>query len=72
MFAGRIVSADPTAFASVRGMPQCIAMGQATGTAAAIAIKHGKSVQQVDPIAVVEALQQQGVRGLGSDTLNTD
>ena len=33
MFAGRIISADATAFASVRGMPQCMAMGQAARTA---------------------------------------
>lgn len=69
MFAGRIISADPTAFASVRGMPQCMAMGQATGTAAALAIRDGVPVQQVDSAALVAALQAQGVRGLGQDRL---
>jgi len=39
MFAGRILSADPIAFASVRGMPQCMAMGQATGAAAALVLR---------------------------------
>ncbi len=42
-----------------------MAMGQATGTAAAIAIGKGLSVQQVDPDEVVACLQSQGVRGLG-------
>ena len=69
MFAGRIISADPVAFASVRGMPQCMAMGQATGTAAAIALRGGVTVQQVDPGEVVAALQAQGVRGLGGKPL---
>lgn len=53
MFAGRILSADAMAFASVRGMPQCMGMGQATGTAAAIAIKNDQTVQQVDTTKLV-------------------
>ena len=69
MFAGRIISADPVAFASVRGMPQCMAMGQATGTAAAIALRDGLTVQEVDTGEVVAALQAQGVRGLGGEPL---
>ncbi|UWQ00660.1 FAD-dependent oxidoreductase [Aliiroseovarius crassostreae] len=63
MFAGRILSADPTAFASVRGMPQCMAMGQACGTAAALA--GAGPVQAVDHAALVAELTAQGVRGLG-------
>lgn len=69
MFAGRILSADATAFASVRGMPQCMAMGQATGTAAAMAIRSGLPVQQVDTVALVVELQHQGLRGLGDERL---
>jgi hypothetical protein len=69
MFAGRIVSADPVAFASVRGMPQCMLMGQATGTAAAIAINEGQTVQQIDPKKVINSLQQQGVNGIGGQPL---
>ncbi|MFZ8998525.1 MAG: FAD-dependent oxidoreductase, partial [Ilumatobacteraceae bacterium] len=64
MCAGRIVAADPVAFASVRGMPQCMAMGQATGTAAHLAIERGCAVQEVDVARLVEALVRQGVRGL--------
>jgi len=69
MFAGRILSADPVAFASVRGMPQCMAMGQATGTAAAQAIQHGTSVQNFDADKLISALQEQGVKGLGTAPL---
>lgn len=69
MFAGRIICADPVAFASVRGMPQCMAMGQATGTAAALALQAGQNVQQVDAGALVRALQKQGVNGLGNSPL---
>lgn len=71
MFAGRILSADPTAFASVRGMPQCMAMGQACGTAAAQLINNGQPVQQVDTDALIAALQTQGVRGLAGEALVT-
>lgn len=69
LFAGRIVSADPVAFASIRGMPQCMAMGQATGTAAAMALRAGGTVQALDPVAVATAMQAQGVRGLGMTPL---
>ena len=69
MFAGRIVSADPAAFASVRGMPQCMLMGQATGTAAAIAIREGVEVQKVDPANVVASMIEQGVNGIGGRPL---
>lgn len=69
VFAGRIISADATAFASVRGMPQCMTMGQATGIAAAQAIAAGQPVQAFDPGALVATLQAQGVRGLGGQPL---
>jgi len=69
MFAGRIICADATAFASVRGMPQCMAMGQATGTAAALALSDGAAVQAVERPELVAALTKQGVRGLGGAPL---
>ena len=64
MFAGRILSADPAAFASVRGMPQCMAMGQATGTAAALALRSGAAVQEVSRQELVRCLSQQGINRL--------
>ena len=66
MFAGRIICADPVAFASVRGMAQCMAMGQATGTAAALALRDGVSVQSVGAEQLVEELTAQGVNRLGT------
>ncbi len=69
LFAGRLVCADPAAFASVRGMPQCMAMGQAAGTAAAMALADGVSVQALDPARVVASLAAQGMRGIGGDAL---
>lgn len=69
LFAGRLVCADPVAFASVRGMPQCMAMGQAAGTAAAQALGEGLAVQQIDPARLVAALQAQGMKGIGGASL---
>lgn len=69
MFAGRIVCADDVAFASVRGMPQCMAMGQATGTAAALALREKISVQEIDTAALVAELTHQGVNGIGGHSL---
>ncbi len=64
MFAGRILSADSVAFASVRGMPQCMAMGQATGTAASLALRDGVTVQAVCVDDLVNSLTRQGVNRL--------
>lgn len=69
MFAGRIVSADPVAFASVRGMPQCMTMGQATGTAAALAISNDTPLKDISIKTLIAELTQQGVNGLGNNRL---
>lgn len=68
MFAGRILSADPVAFASVRGMPQCMAMGQATGTAAALALDTRCSIRSISAEALVHDLTRQGLNRLNSFT----
>lgn len=65
LFAGRLVCADPVAFASVRGMPQCMAMGQAAGTTAAVALDADVPVQEVDRRRVVDDLIAQGVNRIG-------
>jgi ribulose 1,5-bisphosphate synthetase/thiazole synthase len=44
-----------------RGMPACMAYGQAAGTAAAIAIKQGISVKKVDIPTLRKTLESQGV-----------
>jgi hypothetical protein len=64
LFAGRNVSADPVAFASMRGMPQCMAVGQAIGTAAAVALRAGISVQDIDGREIAAQMQAQGLWGL--------
>jgi choline dehydrogenase-like flavoprotein len=66
MFAGRILSADPVAFASVRGMPQCMAMGQATGTAAALALEAGLAVQDLPVEPLIASLRAQGLNRIGA------
>ena len=48
LVAGRIISVDHMALGSVRGIPLCIATGQAAGTAAALAAKAGVQVRDVD------------------------
>jgi hypothetical protein len=64
MFAGRNVSADPVAFASIRGMPQCMAMGQAIGTAAAVALRDAIPVQCIDGREIATRMREQGLWGL--------
>ncbi len=54
VFAGRNLSASHLAFSSARVMGTCCLMGQALGTAAALALKEGKAVDNVD----IPALQQ--------------
>ena len=70
MFAGRILSADPVAFASVRGMPQCMAMGQATGTAAVLSVRFDVPVQDVSTGLLVEELSRQGINRLAVPSLS--
>lgn len=64
MFAGRILSADPVAFASVRGMPQCMSMGQAVGTAAAMAVRSNIAVQAIPTSRLVQRMSEQGINRL--------
>jgi len=48
LVAGRCVSATHEAHASLRVMPQCFAMGEAAGTAAALAVKRAIPPREVD------------------------
>ncbi|MFV1442096.1 FAD-dependent oxidoreductase [Phaeobacter sp. JH20_30] len=69
LFAGRLICADPVAFASVRGMPQCMAMGQATGVAAAMALEGALRVQDVNGAALAGELARQGLAGIADRKL---
>ena len=60
LLAGRCVSADSTAAGAIRVMPPCMAMGQAAGTAAALAVKGGCTVRQVDAGQLRTVLKENG------------
>lgn len=48
LVAGRCISADRSALASLRVMPTCMFTGQAAGTAAALAVAAGLKPHEVD------------------------
>lgn len=58
---GRCLSADSTAAGAVRVMPPCMAMGQASGTAAALTVKNGVSVRELDFALLRSTLLDNGV-----------
>ena len=60
LMAGRCVSAESTAAGAIRVMPPCMAMGQAAGTAAALAVQTGKTVRQVDAEKLRAVLKENG------------
>lgn len=61
LVAGRAISADQMAHSAVRVMPPCIAMGQAAGTAAGLAVSSGKQIRQIDITQLQRVLRQNGV-----------
>jgi hypothetical protein len=61
LVAGRSFSSEEEANNMANLIPHCIAMGQAAGTAAALALKQGTSVRRVDYRALQENLSDQGV-----------
>ncbi len=60
LVAGRCFSATHDAHASVRSMAQCMAMGQAAGTAAALAVTSRSDPRDLDPVALRDRLRRQG------------
>lgn len=60
MAAGKCMSADKYAFAAVRVMPPCFAMGEAAGITAAMALNCGNNPAQVDVKKVQEAILANG------------
>jgi glycine/D-amino acid oxidase-like deaminating enzyme len=60
LVAGRCFSATHDAHASVRSMAQCMAMGQAAGTAAALALQGGGEVRAVEPAVLRDRLRKDG------------
>ncbi len=60
LVAGRCFSATHDAHASVRSMAQCMAMGQAAGTAAAQAVAAGRDPRDVDVAVLRDRLRADG------------
>ncbi len=60
--AGRLVDADRGAFGAVRVMVNCNQMGQATGTAAWLALRNNQSVADVSPQKLRALLAEQGAK----------
>lgn len=59
LVAGRCVSYEPPVANSIRNMAQCMVMGEAAGTAAAIAVEMGISPRKIDIKILQDALRRQ-------------
>ncbi len=57
---GRCISVTHKALGATRSQHKCMALGQAAGTAAALAVKHGKSPRDIDIREVQTKLREQG------------
>ena len=60
LMAGKCISATHEAIASTRVIPICMGQGQAAGTAAALSIKKGRDIRQLDPRELQAVLVAQG------------
>ncbi|MDR6551058.1 hypothetical protein J2736_002245 [Paenibacillus qinlingensis] len=60
LVAGRCLSATHGAQASARNSAQCMAMGQAVGVAASLAIERQEAVRQIPAYRLQELLREQG------------
>ncbi|MCG6912151.1 MAG: FAD-dependent oxidoreductase, partial [Deltaproteobacteria bacterium] len=58
--AGRIVSAERMALAGIRAQCVCMAMGQAMGAAAAMAVKKGVPSREIDSREIVAMTVEHG------------
>jgi hypothetical protein len=71
LVAGRHYSAEPEAQRISREIPPCIAMGEAAGVAAVVALEAGVEVRNVDVAAVQRRLRAQGHDPGDSPSANT-
>jgi hypothetical protein len=60
LVAGRCLSADHDAHASVRSMGQCMAMGQATGAAATLAVSNNQAPREIKINDLQDSLRKLG------------
>ena len=58
--AGRCISTDRQALASLRVQASCMGTGQAAGAAAALSVTSGKPVQEIDTNALIATLKKWG------------
>ena len=58
--AGRIVSAERMALAGIRAQCTCMAMGQAMGAAASLAVKRGVPSREIDGVDIVALTIENG------------
>jgi ribulose 1,5-bisphosphate synthetase/thiazole synthase len=62
LVAGRSIGGDKMSHAAVRNMMCCTVSGQAAGAAAAVSLRTGRAVADVDIAAVQSELRRQGAR----------
>ena len=60
LVAGRCLSASHEAQASARVMAQCMAMGEAAGTASVLSLRNGVSPRGLDATLLRRTLQERG------------
>jgi hypothetical protein len=60
LLAGRCISSTQGGHAAIRIMPCCAALGQAAGTAAALSVKTGTPVGEIDITTLKETLRSDG------------
>ncbi len=60
--AGRMISTEGWAWDAARIIPGCAASGEAAGTAAALAVRSGKPLREVEISSLQKALREGGVR----------
>ncbi len=62
LVAGRAIGGDKIAHAATRNMACCAVTGQGAGVAAALSVKHNRSLRDIDISEVQKTLTDQGVR----------
>jgi hypothetical protein len=62
LVAGRSIGGDKISHAATRNMMCCAVSGQGAGTAAAVSVKTGRALDQIDVAAVQAELRRQGAR----------
>jgi hypothetical protein len=60
--AGRCISVDAMVHNCARLIPPCLAIGQAAGTAAAMAVAQGVQPREIDRVQLQASLAAQDVR----------